>query len=664
MVKDIEKENNGKLSLIAITTLSTKDCNADNVLEWILKEFLKGSSPLPPPLMTDQYLPLMDREEVLGVVVKNSIDRYSKYLQDIRFKIQHPLVVITGAPGTGKTRLLSAIGQRLSNVPSLPPQHLSIEISFKSGSMLLKDSEKSQSFAIAIRILYRYFFEGTRSSFQDVCRSFLKAFGSPESLTPLMGFMTIHKYIVSLGKADPNSPFMINFSIDEIQQALFDEYTDAKHRGSYLSATINSLSDLLLSPPYPFFFNISLAGTILTDISAVISKDSCHSFIHVSPTLLTYESYMSISRTILGDIFPKNIHLSLIFTGGWPRVLEIVINLIQKFTRSINDYKLTKILSLVQVELEKIYPRQAGTKLHPLIISYAISGLKVSLEDYIQDGKEIATFESLQANGLLSLSGSGLVILPLIFIYIYIEKSVMNSDFLFYKYISLALNMFKDHNYDDRIFEKFCAYYLLARMHAFSILSNSLCSRRPKNETITIKDLFGHDALFTPQDLKDQTIDITNFSKSTDMVSPRRIPETGLDSKLDWKNGKMVIVNGKDSFVDILFHLSDKYYFTLIKSTDMNNEIEFHRSAPVAVILGIEPKDFINVLVTNKRETQNMEENLTKQSKEKDQKGTDTNENKAKTQVSTNLSTVLVSVERNEFFSSFAEILSARAQSN
>eukprot|EP01132_Coremiostelium_polycephalum_P005161 gene5161-6423_t len=553
-----------------------------------------------------------ERDQILSDITKNAIARYSK--KDIGNKMDHAFVVLVGAPGVGKTRLLQSIGEALSKV-DLPKQNISIEITFKNGTsynLNSYDKDQSEEVIVALRILYRYFVEGIGQSYEIFFRNFSNKFDI-NTITPLISFQCIHLYEVSIGKLDPNKEVMINFGIDEFQATLKDTPVEKDNKAA-LSSIINSLSNLLIRPGKLFFFNITLAGTVLEEIGTIIRKDSGHVYLDFHPTFLSHNAIIEIGTKMLNvENLPKNIARSLIFTGGWPRPLDILIKEIMQLDQPMENYKVSEILTRSKIKFKMNYPVTIGNEFHPLIISYAISGKSVKISDVIQEpnGKTIS-FRDLQRNGLLSLKESGLVQLPLYFIYVYIDN--VSDPSIMYQYLKKSLNIAEEINYDDRMFELFCSYYFLARIHAFSnvYLNSNITS-------ITFQEFFGNDALFIPDGIRNHTIDLSNFKNSIHIEVSSRVPEKNSFLR-EWANGKQLIINAKGGLVDTIIQFSGNFFFGSMKYSAQNetlreHEFELEKSVKAAIHLKIETKNFYTITYSNKRITEAMQNKFIENSK-------------------------------------------------
>eukprot|EP01132_Coremiostelium_polycephalum_P003341 gene3341-4189_t len=663
-------------SLSSFTDVKLTCDNVEDILKWIVNDYIEGIYKEPPPL-TDLHLPFLERDDILNNIVNNAIDRYQN--RDSNSRQKNPFVVISGAPGIGKTRILYSINERLSKIKSLPSQQLSLEISFKNGTMFnpnTYDKDITEDSLVALRILYRYFVEGSKKGYEAFFREFCNKFNC-DTLTPLISFQCILLYNISNHQLDPNKELMVNFGIDEFQETLIENNeTDLlkyqKLKRATLSKVIRSISNLLISPPKPFFFNITFAGTVLEDIGIIISKDFGNKYFDFQPQFLSYESYIEIGKYVLQRELPKNVIRALIFSGGWPRPLEIILNSILFCSKKqpIENYKVSELLSIAKNNFQESYPSNIGVQFHPLIISYVISGIPVNLFDTIISDEQSVTFSDLQRRGQVSINNKGEVLLPLYFIYNYID-SLPNPPTM-YKYLKLALNIAEELNFDDPQFELF-SYYEIARIQSFK----NIYEPNSKVKTLTLENYFGKDALFIPDEIRANSIDLVNFNESKHIVTSSRVPET-IPFLSEGKNGKYIIINAKGGLMETIINFSDKYFFGSMKYTDQNetitqHEFELNKSVKAAYHLGIQSTDFYTINITNKRITRDMEVVFEANSKlvkakikkeiETEHKEKPIGNKRAKTEKESvtiemkNLSSVLICNGRDNFFTSFAQIL-------
>ncbi|KYR00419.1 hypothetical protein DLAC_03174 [Tieghemostelium lacteum] len=494
-----------------------------DLLNWMLNRY---GAPKPPFNNTATEMPLMGRDKVLQDIYNKVLTRYQI---SNRHRENQPLLVIAGAPGIGKTRILQHIGKYFhTKIESKLPKHqININISLGNASSWVHIEGSNPTFALCKRILHKYFAEGHHVPYEKFCceiESMLK-----ETITFTFCFSAIHDHLTSLDPTMQNQECLINFGIDEFQKCLFDS-KDVVHRRSILKMVIQSISGLLVPPPNSkqLFFNIIFAGIILEDITFVIGESSIpYHFIPLR--LLNLNEYMKISETILGtQKFKDNdIQRAIRFMGGWPRPLEILFNVIRNHfgsnTLPIN-YNTTDLLTTVEIDLNQRYPVAIiDEDLSPSIIAYSVTQKVIRPQDkpitviHPQDPTLIneRTFDDLQSNGLITITSDNKVFLPLIFLRrytnVYNQSPLLNS----LKYLIILLE--KKSSWEE--WENFNCY-----LETIKNQSHHLLSLMYKSKSYSLGEYY-RNALFFPPILADLTFSTEVETLSMCSFPTNRCPE-------------------------------------------------------------------------------------------------------------------------------------------
>ncbi|EFA83093.1 hypothetical protein PPL_03883 [Heterostelium album PN500] len=612
---DVETPVDRNLQRIYVATTQPQQVvpTAELVLSWLIRRY---GNPREPPPFTSHSLPLEGRDNELNKIIGNVLTRIA-FLGDGN-KNNHPFNVIYGAPGIGKTRILESIGDYTRKSSKLPTRQININISFGSKTPYKPNSivESSARLSLCTRILFRYFVDGSNiTSFDGFVNDLLESF-IHEKITTELCFRCIRLWKQQEDQTfndsletpiAENDVILVNFGIDEFQRTLTSD-SDLEMRRSKLKAIIREeLATLHVSSFSSFFFNISLAGIHIGEISEIIHEESSHGYIPLSLQFLSSGALKSIINSLEPKFQTRDIMRALEFTGGWPRPLDIMIRHIKKESFNLNN-KTSEILAQCKTSFQYDYGT-INKNFYPSIIAYSICGVSNAEGTRLQSGDSSYTLEQLQSNGLLSLGPENVVKLPLYFIYNYIDYQphnfYPNHVPTMYHHLKLALNIVQDGDYSFAQFEKLAGHYLVARMTAFHFIKtpyHSLNSKTLSPQPITLQELFGIDASYYPNRLRGTTFHVSN--NTTYIEAPRHEPE----STRSMDNFSLVL-NAPGGLVDVSVRSSDldtvQYLFNSMKFTNSNDTIKDRelyncREVKLASILDIDQKKYVSVLHPNK----------------------------------------------------------------
>ncbi|KYQ92398.1 hypothetical protein DLAC_06370 [Tieghemostelium lacteum] len=551
------------LKIQPITTTTSKWESPQDLLKWMINRY---GAPKPPANETSSEMPLMGRDMVLQDIYNKVLTRYQI---PERNRDNQPLLVVAGAPGIGKTRILETIGNYLHTKKDskLPKYQININISLGNGSNWDPYSESSNpKIALCKRVLWRYFAHGHHVPFNKFCQeieSMLK-----ETTTLDFCFSAISDHLASLDPTMQQQQILINFGIDEFQKCLF-ESKDVVQRRSILKAVIQSVSDLLVFLPNTmFFYNIIFAGTILEDITIIIGGSSIpYHFIPLR--LLNLDEYMKISETILGTqkSNDNDIQRAIRFMGGWPRPLEILFKVIRNLTQPIK-YDTTDLLTRVELELNQRYPIISIEDLLPSIIVYSVTQTVIRPHDKPQmvipqdtPQPNERSFGDLQSFGLFSITSDNKVFLPLIFLRRYTNLN-HNSPLL--KSLQYIINLLeKKSSWEE--WENFNCHLEIIKHQSHHYLS-----LKNESKSYSLGEYY-KGALFFPPILASSTFSNQVATLSICSYPTSRCPEN-CDIDKQCQAGTAIIKNAKGGLVDMFYKaqldIGTAYFLGNAKYTD------------------------------------------------------------------------------------------------
>lgn len=382
-------------------------------------------------LFVSRYgLPLAGRTNLLASV-NNLFEERTKNRSIIERR-SHPVGVIGGCSGIGKTRALVEIGESLKELKSVNQWCESIVISYNNGNPPTCDRSlnlgynASQSViankAFALRLLYFAFVVGQSVRLLSF-ESFVTVFPSDllHTLTTEISISTIRRYCSKKsGKADG----LLYVGVDEINY-LLDDNLRGKEIGSFLKATMIAFGSIMLPMDSSLLVFGIVAGTTVMPLDQVFAE-SGHPIVKLPIGLLNVESCNSIMEKLEIE-YPikwKNWRSCRAFRTCWadfaciPHQAEILLNMIEN---KIDDGE-----QLLELDYDEIYSALATSiKSDKRMILYArplisviILSTVVLRETYILGLGDASdcTYGELEEQGIISLktrdNGDCIVQLP------------------------------------------------------------------------------------------------------------------------------------------------------------------------------------------------------------------------------------------------------------
>ncbi|EGG13297.1 hypothetical protein DFA_11058 [Cavenderia fasciculata] len=422
------------------------ETNQDDIIDWFINTYGMPKSSSPSKLV-DTTLPLRGRDFVLEWVYD-----YIKAAYTADRDPRQPIIVIVGAPGMGKTRLMESIGDYIStrDNSTLPKHHLDLSISFGSRTPYCPSLDSDPSLSICSRILYRYFVEGSGVSFQ----SFVE---------------TIKSYIWSV-------------------QIKLDQTQNPYERSSNLEAIVKSISNNLLNRDQssPIFCNVIMTGSISHGDLCMAVPATRSLYVTISSTL-SQKEYMYIARKMIGrkkSNLPQ-VKRALRFMGGWPSALDIFFKSIPSDLDSVNT---SQLLELCDGPLNKLYPNQMDQTMTD-IITHSIAGI-------IHDGFEeheikSPPFFSLKHSYCFTFSCFESISVPLNFIRRHLNTFDGNQTRpAFMVPLGKVIKLLETEDMNDRSWQELNEHFLSSKLSAL---------KEVELEYVTLKDIYGDAVYFYPE---------------------------------------------------------------------------------------------------------------------------------------------------------------------
>jgi hypothetical protein len=215
----------------------------------------------------------------------------------------HPLPLISGAPGIGKTAVLQAALQLMKNeakrrgqtkwkeLESLTDAAVNVTVTFSNGASVSHDVRNGPEACLALRVLYRYFVEGGLPF-----GSFLTQIGDVSGLTLYNTLACIKADRVSKGQT---GDLLIYVGIDEFGKVLGLSVANAPPHGpnEFLKRLVLAAGTCLCDPPPGVIFVTMFAGTCMEPISKII-RDSSHPSCNVPLPMLEYINALAIVESL------------------------------------------------------------------------------------------------------------------------------------------------------------------------------------------------------------------------------------------------------------------------------------------------------------------------------------------------------------------------------
>ncbi|EGG13298.1 hypothetical protein DFA_11059 [Cavenderia fasciculata] len=470
------------------------DTKQDDIIDWFINTYGMPKSSSPSKLV-DTTMPLRGRDFVLEWVYESVMETYTTANHETG---PRQPILISGASGIGKTRLMESIGDYISTRDDspLPKHHLDLSISFGSRTPYCPSLDSDPSLSICSRILYRYFVEGSGVSFQ----SFVETIKSCIDLTEMTAsscFSMIKRHMVRTNQIKEDLKMLVNFGIDDVQHTINETTQNPYERSSTLKDMVKSTDNLLNRDQFsPIFYNVVMTGSILDDdLQSAVRQTSSDYSVPISNTL-NQEEYMDIARKMIGkdkSNLPQ-VKRALKFMGGWPSALDIFFKSIPSDLDALNT---SQLLELCDGPLNKLYPNQMDQTMTD-IIAYSIAGIEMLYPNYTHNAKS-PPFEDIQPFCCYTFSQVySMISVPLNFIRRHLNTFDGNPNRpAFMSPLGKVIKLLETEDMNDRSWQELNQHFLSSKL---------LAIKEVELEDITLKDIYG-DAVYFPPTIKDMDYD-------------------------------------------------------------------------------------------------------------------------------------------------------------
>jgi hypothetical protein len=440
--------------------------------------------------VTSSRTPLLGRELEITRIVDILRDRFTNYDEPISTDDRTSLkvAVLTGLPGTGKTRLLEShemIMKQLNITNYLP-----IVVKYYNGhSLTIHDEDDNISIeeSFTCRLLYRFFFDSINAPVDFV--EFMNLYFSSDvrvSLTATICAMKEAFQEATQYKAGAENPLAIYLGVDEYQaipESKINPLLDV-----FLKASLElKKSHIILLPV--------LAGTEWGKIKGLGSSSFVADRVPIKP--FNFSLTLSLSSFILGDLNPLDPPLltsaitrnCLYSLGGVPR---FIIKYWDKVLK-LENFRDSDALRKEKINVLELYAgqnKQIDKRGLILLVAYSFAHVPVentessgiSLVVSKEDEKGPLTWQQLSNRGLVMLqetdvANSSYVLLPFHFLEICAGYADMVFEYteiesLFLNQLTTILRLITVEFETDpwRSWEKFGALYYTLKINALLLI--------------------------------------------------------------------------------------------------------------------------------------------------------------------------------------------------
>ncbi|EGG13969.1 hypothetical protein DFA_11730 [Cavenderia fasciculata] len=417
--------------------------------------------------------PFVGRDSSIHQIVNVVNERWEAKARDQK---QNPVMVVAGAPGTGKSRLLYEYPSRLrmSQSQDIFKEYVDIYVTYGNGAGFDRDLDFKFGVqtTFSLRVLSAYF--GVDP--QDAIRAWP---GGKVALKDVLQAFKEHKKAPNLA---------VYLSVDEFQRLLTLNGT-SKDRPFQLGEMVMAIGQTQCNPPPGVFFVSLIGGTILTPLKEAIS-DSAFPCIPISIPLLSEPDWVSsiISSTRAKDFIDNHyFQCALLYIGGWPRALEYFLeDLSSTDPKDTTPGKFTDAVTAARVKMG--YVNSTSNPLYvQALIAYSVTGVGVHWSyDHLLGDPSNPTFEELERQGICTRYSTdnddySTVAIPLLYI-----STTTNPTPLPFLQLREILEGLKS-DLDWLRWEIFCPQFLSVKIMMFQYLGIP----------ITIESLFGKYALYS-----------------------------------------------------------------------------------------------------------------------------------------------------------------------
>ncbi|RUS14604.1 hypothetical protein BC937DRAFT_93571, partial [Endogone sp. FLAS-F59071] len=336
-------------------------------------------------------------------------------------KIFHPIPVLAGGPGTGKSRFLDEAERFLKEYANSSGNQeifnafanmVVVNTTYGSGSAAEDlDTLVGGQSSLAIRILFEYFqpqYEDARfdySSFSADCGK-----GNIGAFKLSTVLRIIQKDVMLMKQPTTSTTMVVVIGIDEFNNLHdFDRETARK--------LIHGIGSTMCLSPKDIFFVPILAGTIEGSLEQYI-MGSMHKALHLPLPLLDQDDSMKISKVIkldrktLNDYILSNHYFQVCIgdIGGHVRTLEYFYEEVAKklYEKKNNpdQIEIAVIMEIIRAKISDDYNLQLYSDWLTPALAKCILGIEVRNMDTISCVNETMTYQDVSSRGILNLEYS------------------------------------------------------------------------------------------------------------------------------------------------------------------------------------------------------------------------------------------------------------------
>ncbi|CAG8574422.1 7739_t:CDS:2 [Funneliformis caledonium] len=331
----------------------------------------------------------------------------------------HPIPVVAGGPGTGKSRFLDEVEQLLSQCANESGNYeireafanmTVINTTYGNGSPADDiDINITAQASLAIRILFEYFRPQPSemgkfdfSSFRSLCNG-LRSNLNISNFTLSIALQVVSIDIMRMKQIAPNSLLVLVLGIDEFNK-LHDIDKDTSKK------LVHSIGGIMCSPPNNVFFIPILAGTIEGPLDKYVTE-SMHKPLRLPLYLLEEKYAIEIGKAM--NLFDDNyvkchpyFRVSIGDIGGHARSLEYFYRTFEKKLQQRNgliNVKLSDVMLTVEHIIRDDYNLVTYSRWLTEVIAKAILGLPVKKMDEIMIDERSTSYQDLNSMGILNL---------------------------------------------------------------------------------------------------------------------------------------------------------------------------------------------------------------------------------------------------------------------
>ncbi|CAG8500202.1 16689_t:CDS:2 [Funneliformis caledonium] len=355
----------------------------------------------------------------------------------------HPIPVLAGGPGVGKSRFLDEVEELIKKKAEESHNNAftnMIVINTTYGNSTVADDidEKIQAQAsLAIRILFEYFRPKHQDypqsynfvSFRSYFRQHHNNSSDVSDFTLDTALQIIYKDFVQINPTTPNPLLVLVLGIDEFNK-LHIQNKDV------CGKLIHAIGGTMCGPPSNIFFIPILSGTIEGPLNDYISG-SMHQPLLLPLYLLEDDDAIAIGKAmkLFDDQYVKchpYFRMSIGDIGGHAKTLEFFYQIFKEQSNQkdghINKIKMVNVMGDVKSAVKRKYHLDSRSEWMTELLAKAILGLPVNKKDTIKVGDEFKSYQDLSSMGILNLvpikKGKCYnVRLPYIWVFILVQSS-------------------------------------------------------------------------------------------------------------------------------------------------------------------------------------------------------------------------------------------------